>query len=94
MPVSTLEKVIADVKTLAPAELEMVREIVSSLLNEPDKPQMTEDEREDAFERELMAEGVLGEVKPLDPDDPQFYAYRPVTVEGKPVSETIIEERR
>ena len=50
--------------------------------------------REDEFERELVAEGVLGEVKPLPHDDPEFHAYQPVTVTGKPISETIIEERR
>ena len=41
-----------------------------------------------------MAEGILGEVKPLADDDLEFHAYRPVTVTGKPISETIIEERR
>jgi hypothetical protein len=35
-------------------------------------PDSSEDEREDEFERKLMAEGVLGEVKPLPDDDPDF----------------------
>jgi hypothetical protein len=52
------------------------------------------EELEDEFERELMADGILGDVKPLPDYDLEFHAYRPVTVTGKPVSETIIEERR
>ncbi|MEJ7713973.1 MAG: hypothetical protein WKF84_30035 [Pyrinomonadaceae bacterium] len=48
----------------------------------------------DAFERELVAEGILGEVKPLATDSTEYHSYKPITVEGKPLSEIIIEERR
>ena len=91
---STLDKVFEEVRALKPEELQRVRELVDSLLSEPAKPQVADDALEDAFERELMAEGVIGEVKPLPEEDPEFYAYRPATVQGKPLSETIVEERR
>ncbi len=87
---SMLDKIIEEVQQLPPDEQRRLREKLNAIV--PSSP--TEDELEDAFERELIAEGVLGEVAPLPSDDPEFYAYRPVTVTGKPISEMIIEERR
>jgi hypothetical protein len=86
---STLDKIIEEVRALPPEEQRQLREKLNEIIPSP-----TNEELEDALERELVAEGVLGEVKPLPNDDPEFYAYKPVTVTGKPVSETIIEERR
>jgi hypothetical protein len=87
---TTLDKIIEEVQHLPLDEQRQLRERLNAIA--PASP--TEDELEDAFERELIAEGVLGEVAPLPDDDPEFYAYRPVTVTGKPISEMIIEERR
>ena len=80
--------ILSKLKNLKPDELSQARAKVLELL-----PASSEEELEDEFERELMAEGSLGEVPPLTTDDPEFYAYRPVTVTGQPISETIIEER-
>ena len=58
---------------------------------------LTEDELEDEFERELAAEGLIGTPPPLreDPEELQKYRdYKPIKVEGQPLSEMIIEERR
>ncbi len=87
---STLAKILEEVRTLPPKEQRQLRSQLDAIV--PSTPSM--DELEDEFERELMAEGILGEVKPLPDDDLEFQAYRPVTVTGKPISETIIEERR
>ncbi|MBA3322182.1 MAG: hypothetical protein H0T45_12145 [Pyrinomonadaceae bacterium] len=87
---ATLDRIIEEVRQLPPDEQRQLVERLTAIVPAPPN----EDEREDEFERELMAEGILGEVKPLPDDDPEFYAYRPVTVTGQPVSETIIEERR
>ncbi len=87
---TTLDKIIEEVRQLPPNEQRQLREKLNAIV--PSSP--TEDELEDAFERELIAEGVLGEVAPLPDNDPEFHAYRPVTVTGKPISEMIIEERR
>ena len=87
---STIARILEEVRTLPPKEQRQLRLQLNAIV--PSAPTM--DELEDEFERELMAEGILGEVKPLPDHDPQFHAYRPVTVTGKPVSETIIEERR
>lgn len=87
---ATRDRIIEEVRRLPPDERRQLVEQLKTIV--PATP--SEDELEDAFERELMAEGVLGEVKPLPQDDPEFYAYKPITVTGQPVSETIIEERR
>lgn len=84
---STLEKVIEEVKALKPEELQRVRELVDSLLDEQAKPPLTEDE----VERRLAAQGVINlpSGSPVTTERPP-----PIHVTGKPVSETIIEERR
>ncbi len=50
-------------------------------------PAMSEDE----FESYLAAKGIIAEVEPDDDDDDDF---EPITVEGTPLSEMIIAERR
>jgi len=86
----TLEKIIKEAQALTPDERQQLLERLSVL------PQMppTDDDLEDAFERELVAEGILSEVKPLATDSSDYYSYKPITVKGKPLSETIIEDRR
>lgn len=87
---STLEKVIAEVKTLAPEELQQVRALADSLLSETARPQMTEDE----FEQYLAAKGVISLPDPSMLEDDDDDDWEPVEFEGKPLSEMIIEERR
>lgn len=86
---ATLDNIIEEVRQLSPDEQRQLIVQLNAIV-----PASNEDELEDEFERELIAEGVVGEVKPLLHDDPEFYSYQPVKVEGQPVSETIIEERR
>jgi hypothetical protein len=87
-----LDKIKEEVRTLAPEELQEVRELVDSLLTEPAKPQMTEDE----FERYLAAKGIISLPKPSSREaaEASFDDYKPITVEGQPLSEMIIEDRR
>lgn len=86
----TLDRIIEEVRQLPLDEQRHLVKQLNAIVPVPS----SEDELEDEFERELIAEGVLGATNPLPDDDPEFYAYRPVSVTGKPVSETIIEERR
>ncbi len=88
---ANVERVLQEIKRLTPDELRQLR----AALNEEEavsKPKITEEE----FEQYLLAEGVISEPKrhPTEEDLARFRAYKPVTVKGKPVSETIIEERR
>lgn len=87
-----LNKIKAEVKTLAPDELHEVRELVDSLLEQPAKPQMTETE----FAQYLAAKGVISLPEPEVGADVAagFDSYKPISVGGQPLSEMIIEERR
>ena len=85
---ATLDKIKEEVKTLAPEELQQVRELVDSLLDEQSGPPLSEDQ----VEQQLAAKGIIS--LPSGPPVGAAARPRPVQVTGKPVSETIIEERR
>ncbi len=60
---------------------------------EPEKCEMDEAYRRDLeIQHALLADGLISEIKPLDKR--QLSPFRPVTVEGEPVSKMIIRERR
>jgi len=87
----TIEQIEREVKQLSAEDLRKVRQLVDSLLETKEaKPTMTEEE----FERHLYEKGIIGEVKPPITDFSPYANYKPITVIGEPVSETIIKERR
>jgi hypothetical protein len=89
MTTSNLDRLIEEVKRLTPEEQKSLRDLVDGLLV-TSAPQMTEDE----FEHHLLEKGIISRIPPRI-RDASFYANRkPIEVEGKPVSEIIIEERR
>ena len=87
---AALDKIIEQVRTLPPDELHRVRELVDSLLSDPPMPR-TEEE----FAQYLAAKGVvsLPEASSRKSAEAEFDDYKPITVEGKPLSEMIIEDR-
>jgi hypothetical protein len=87
MAQAALERILDEIKTLDPKELQEVERVVRSLL----EPSSKEAERE-AVLRVLQNSGLVKEIKrpPMD-----VARERPLgSVQGKPISETIIEERR
>ena len=50
--------------------------------------------REDAFERKLLAEGFISSIPDRDETDEEYDAFEPIEIEGEPLSEMIIRERR
>lgn len=87
MNTPTLEHVLRDARQLSPDDLRRLIEMLSQA--EPTKPAMTEEE----FQAHLMSEGIISELpKPLVEREEE--GFRPIRVQGKPLSETIIEERR
>ncbi len=87
----TVEKIKNGAKQLSKEELKDVKSLVDSLLeNEEKKPKMTEEE----FEQHLYEKGIIGKPPPPITDFSRCENYKPVKVEGEPVSETIIKERR
>ncbi len=85
-----VDKIIEEVRQLPPEEQRQVREKVNAIV--PSSP--TEDELEEAFERELAAEGFISQAKPRITDFSPYRDYKPVEASGQPISEMIIEERR
>jgi len=89
MTTSNLDRIREEVKALTPDEQRSLRDMIDELLA-ASAPQMTEDE----FEQHLLRKGVISRIPPRI-RDASFEANRKlIEVKGKPLSETIIEERR
>ena len=89
MTTSNLDRIREEVKALTPEEQRRLRDMVDELLVK-NAPKMTEEE----FEQHLLKKGVISRIPPRI-RDANFEANRKlIKVEGKPVSEIIIEERR
>ena len=87
----TIEQIENEVKQLSADDLRKVRELVDSLLEKIEiKPQITEEE----FAQHLYKKGIIGKPPPPITDFTRYDNYKPVKVEGEPVSDTIIKERR
>lgn len=52
------------------------------------------EDREDEFERQLLAKGVISHIPSRDETDDEFDRFEPIEVGGEPLSETIVRERR
>lgn len=87
MAQATLNRVLKAIKTLQPNELQQVEHVVRQLL-EPD----AKEARREAVLRVLQESGLVKDIKrpPLDTTRERT----PVPIVGKPLSESIIEERR
>jgi hypothetical protein len=84
----TLEQLLAEAKTLAPDEQQQLCDALNEWLRNR-RVSLTEAE----FEQHLKSQELLSEI-PTPITDLSAYAQRqPVRVSGKPLSETIIEER-
>jgi len=83
----TLECILQEIKTLEPEELLKVQQAVQAQL--ASTGYSPEEER---VLQELLTVGLLTEIKPRRID--RQVAYPLVPIQGKPLSETILEERR
>jgi hypothetical protein len=87
MPRKALTQVLETIKTLAPDELRQVQEAVQEgWASDHYSPE------EERFHHALLAAGLVKEIKP--PRGAPSGERRLIQVRGKPVSETLIEERR
>ena len=53
-------------------------------------PELTDED----YQKRLVEAGLLKEVRPRRCDQQAFERFEPVEISGKPLSETVIEERR
>jgi hypothetical protein len=88
MASASLESVWKEVEALPPDEQREISERLETLLESPAR-QPTEAE----FEQHLVRVGLLSRVRPPVDASAEFESWKPVDALGKPVSETLIEER-
>lgn len=86
---NTAQEIISTVQTLPfQVQEEIVKTLQQNLNARNSSPMPDEDE----IERRLLAKGLISEI-PQRAEDEDEEAYTPIKVSGKPLSETIIEER-
>lgn len=88
---ANVERVLNEIRALTPEEQEQVRAALDKMSELTSKSQLTEEESE----RRMEERGIIS--RPQSPllDAQSFDEFRPIEIlDGKPLSETIIEERR
>ncbi len=88
MAISTLHTIMKQVKNLSPQEQRELRAFLDTLLV-PAAPAAEEE-----FERAMTTAGLLSVPSPETRARAARRQHKPVPVRGKPVSETLIEDRR
>ncbi len=90
--------ILDSVNALSPDQMRQLRDELDSKLASTagvDQFALTLEElAEQELQRRLVAAGVLSEVKPPPRFIPARERFTPVTIQGEPLSETIIRERR
>ena len=87
MPSENLDRVPEGVRSLTLAERQELR---TRLDTWPSPSPSTEDD----LDQRLLSAGVISHVPAPCTDPAPYRRWKPITVKGKPLSETIIEERR
>ena len=85
------QEILAEIQKLTPEERQRLLKALALEIGEHvEAPHLTSEEE---VERILLNEGIISEIPSRAPDDEEE-TYQPIDVPGKPLSETIIEERR
>ena len=93
----TASDVLTEIRKLDLDEAREVAERLADYLREREHEANATEEteaREDEFERQLLAKGVISHIPTRDETDQEFDKFEPIEVAGEPLSETIIRERR
>lgn len=90
MASANFEKAVEVVRALTAEERRQLRQFLEGL---PPGPPETQD-LQDELDRRLLADGLLSSIPPPITDFTPYQNRKPVVIKGKPLSETIIEERR
>ncbi len=98
MTQSEFSQILSSVSALSPEQMRQLRrELDSMLALSPVQgaPPLTEGELADQeAQRRLLAAGVISEIKPSRRVPTGTELFTPIPIEGEPLSETIIRERR
>lgn len=90
-------EVLNEVQKMSLNDVREIAERLTDYLREQEKAALAVEQseaREDEFERYLLAKGVINHIPTRDETDEDFDTFEPIEVEGEPLSETIIRERR
>lgn len=93
----TATEVLNEIRKLTLDEAREVAERLANYLREHESAPLTTEEteaREDEFERQLLARGMISHIPTRDDTDEEFDKFEPIEVAGEPLSEAIIRERR
>ena len=91
---SRVTEIIQQVKRLPPGELKELRQILETVIEEATAPTSVALMNEDEFEQQMESNGFLRRALPLVTNLTPYENYQPVRVQGRPLSEMIVEERR
>lgn len=86
-----IEKLIEEVRSLGTEELRRLRRVVDERLS---PPAVSPGAQEDEFKRRLIEAGLLKEIRTPVRDSDAYGDRTPVPIQGKPLSATVVEERR
>jgi hypothetical protein len=87
---SAFDDVWAGVRSLSPEEMRRLRDLLDAALTVPGATQT----REDQLDALLLSAGLMHRIPAPVADAGPYQRWQPVEVQGKPLSESIIEERR
>ena len=93
----TPTEVLSEIQKLPLSDARQVASQLNNYLREKVQTALTNEEaerREDEFEQYLLAKGIASNIAVRDETDEEFDAFEMLKVEGEPLSETIIRERR
>lgn len=91
---SRVAEIIQQVKRLPPDELKELRQVLKTVIEEATAETPAAQLTEDEFEQQMESRGFLRRALPPVTNLAPYQNYQPVKVQGQPLSEMIIEERR
>jgi hypothetical protein len=90
-----LGKLIAEIRALPLEDRQSVLAALADCSAAVDeRSPLDEQAADEAYQRLLLAAGLITEIRPLRRDQTAFDRYTPVSISGEPLSQTIIQERR
>ena len=89
-----IDRLIAEMRALPFEDREaIIKSVSESPLAQTDSSARTEQAADEAYQKGLLAAGLISEVR-LRRRDQQAFEFAPVDIQGEPLSQTIVEERR
>jgi hypothetical protein len=93
----TPTEVLGQIRQMSLNDIREVAEQLTEYLRDKERTALATQEaeaREDEFERYLLAKGVINQIPSRDETDEDFDTFEPIKIDGEPLSETVIRERR